>query len=328
MTAIACVHRAFGGTTLVFALMACTSLNVHAADAPGSRDHPVVNVRYPEAEIYGYSETEFDEYRLLLGEVPTKGNPTKFQDLEGKITTIDYWVPKHRSTLEVMRNYEIALRDLGFEELFACKNEECGGRNGRPFNLTVVPYCCGFGDEYADQRFYAGRLKRAEGDVYVSLYIVKATSVGGPTKNRVNTRLVVIETRPMAVGMKVVTAEEMRTAIEREGRVAIHSILFAFDSDAIQPDSRPALDEIGKLLRGQPSLQVLIVGHTDNQGTLEYNLDLSRRRATSVAKDLAASYGIDPSRLSGHGVGFLAPIAPNTSEEGRARNRRVELVPR
>jgi len=73
---------------------------------------------------------------------------------------------------------------------------------------------------------------------------------------------------------------------------------------------------------------VLIVGHSDNQGTLDYNLDLSLSRARAVASDLVASYGIEASRLSGHGVGFLAPIAPNASEEGRGRNRRVELVPR
>lgn len=299
-----------------------------AADLAGSRDHDLVNVRYPEAEIYGYEQVEFEEYRLLTGPVAKEGEPSGSQDLEGKVTKIDYWVPKERSTLEVMRNYEQALADLGFDPLYTCQDEACGGGSGRPFNLTVVPYCCGFGGNHEDQRYYAGKLDRAEGPVYVSLYVVKNTSEGGPRSNRVNLRLVVVETKPMEVGMKIVKAEEIRDALRTEGRVAIHSIFFAFDSADLEARSRPALDEIAKLLRAQGDLKVLIVGHTDNQGTLDYNLDLSRRRARSVASDLVARYGIDAARLSGHGVGFLAPMAPNTSEAGRALNRRVELVPR
>jgi outer membrane protein OmpA-like peptidoglycan-associated protein len=312
-------------STLIVLVASGSFFDAHAADLAGSRDHSLVNMRYPEAEIYGYDQKEFEEHRLLIGKVTKQGQPTGSVDLEGKITTIDYWIPKHRSTLEVMRNYEMALAKLGFVESFSCKNEGCGGR---AFNLTVVPYCCGFGGNSSDQRYYAAKLDRAEGPAYVSLYVVKNTSVGGETKDRVNVRLVVIETQPMSVGMKVVTADEMRTALQTEGRVAIHSILFAFDSAEIQAQSRPSLDEIGKLLRDQPGLKLLIVGHTDNQGTLDYNLDLSMRRARSVASDVVTQYKIDASRLSGHGVGFLAPIAANTSEEGRGLNRRVELVPR
>jgi OmpA-OmpF porin, OOP family len=301
------------------------SIEASAADVAGSRDHPIVNFRYPEAEIYGYQRTEFEEYRLLTGKVSERERPTTYQDVEGEVTTIDYWVPKERSTLEVMRNFEKALGDIGFRALYSCKNEECGGR---PFNLTVMAYCCGFGGNHADQRYFAGKLERAEGPVYVSLYIVKNTSAGGDTANRVHSRLVVVETRSMDVGMKIVTADEMRNALRTDGRVAIHSIRFAFDSAEIEAGSRPSLDEIGKLLHGQADLKLLIVGHTDNQGRLDYNLDLSRRRARSVGNDLAATYGIDAARLSGHGVGFLAPIATNSSDAGRALNRRVELVPR
>jgi outer membrane protein OmpA-like peptidoglycan-associated protein len=71
-----------------------------------------------------------------------------------------------------------------------------------------------------------------------------------------------------------------------------------------------------------------VVGHTDNQGTLAYNLDLSKRRAAAVVKALVRQHGIAAGRLEGHGVGFLAPVAPNDSEPNRAKNRRVELVKR
>jgi len=239
--------RAQSGVAAIF-LMVITLIasgsgfEARAADVAGSHDHPLVNLRYPEAQIYGYDQKEFEEHRLLLGKVTKKNQPTESLDLEGKVTTIDYWIPKHRSTLEVMRNYETALGDLGFAETFSCKDEECGGR---AFNLTVVPYCCGYGGNESGQRYYAAKLDRAEGPVYVSLYAVKNYSVGGETKNRVNVRLVVIELKPMEVGMKVVSADEMRTALKTEGHVAIHSILFAFDSDEIQAESRSSLDEIG-----------------------------------------------------------------------------------
>jgi outer membrane protein OmpA-like peptidoglycan-associated protein len=86
------------------------------------------------------------------------------------------------------------------------------------------------------------------------------------------------------------------------------------------------LDEIAKLLRAQPQLNVVIVGHTDSQGTYDYNMDLSRRRADAVAAELARSYKIANTRLKTAGVGFLAPIGSNASDDGRALNRRVELV--
>jgi outer membrane protein OmpA-like peptidoglycan-associated protein len=81
-------------------------------------------------------------------------------------------------------------------------------------------------------------------------------------------------------------------------------------------------------LKGAPDLKLLLVGHTDKQETLEHNLDLSRRRARSVANALVSRYAISHSRLQGHGVGFLALVASNDSEDGRALNRRVELVKR
>ena len=94
----------------------------------------------------------------------------------------------------------------------------------------------------------------------------------------------------------------------------------------IKPESRPTLDEIAKLLRAQPQLNVVIVGHTDSQGTFDHNMDLSRRRAEAVAAELAKSYKIAAARLRTAGVGFLAPVGSNASDDGRALNRRVELV--
>ena len=94
----------------------------------------------------------------------------------------------------------------------------------------------------------------------------------------------------------------------------------------VKPDSKPTLDEIAKLLQSKPDLKLKIVGHTDNKGTAEYNLDLSTRRAANVVAALTGSYAIAPDQLASEGAGLTQPIASNDTEEGRAKNRRVELV--
>jgi outer membrane protein OmpA-like peptidoglycan-associated protein len=95
----------------------------------------------------------------------------------------------------------------------------------------------------------------------------------------------------------------------------------------MQPASQPTLNEIVKLLQSQSGLSVHVVGHTDNQGKPEYNLGLSQRRATSIVRALTQA-GIAASRLSSFGCGPFSPVASNDSEEGRQKNRRVELVKR
>jgi OmpA family len=102
--------------------------------------------------------------------------------------------------------------------------------------------------------------------------------------------------------------------------------LFDFDKDVIKPESKPTLDEIAALLNGKPDLKVKIVGHTDNQGMADYNLNLSKRRAASVVAALTGPYGIAADLLTSEGMGASQPVDTNDTDAGRAKNRRVELV--
>ncbi|MFS8840206.1 OmpA family protein [Synechococcus sp. W55.2] len=102
-------------------------------------------------------------------------------------------------------------------------------------------------------------------------------------------------------------------------------MLFAYDSDQIEAAAEPTLAEIAKLMRERTDLSILVVGHTDATGSFDYNLGLSRRRAEAVVNRLV-QLGIEQRRLYPVGVGFSAPVASNATEEGRAKNRRVELV--
>lgn len=316
------IRKALGAAAVVVGLFGVAQA---AEDIPSAADHPLIGARFPEAVITAQELKEFDEYTLITGPVARKGEVATGQVLEGRITTTVYEIPAERSTLEVFRNYENKLGELGLRTLYSCSDSDCGGR---AFNLTVVPYIHGFGGNEKGQRYLAARVEGPDGTAYVSLYVAKNYSVGGSTRNRVYVRLVVIEVDEMKTELVAVDADEMQRQISDTGRVALYGILFEFDSAEILPDSRPALAEIAKLMAANPELEILVVGHTDNTGSHDYNMSLSSRRAKAVRAALIDKFGIGKSRLSAYGVGFLSPTAPNTTEDGRAHNRRVELVAR
>ncbi len=295
----------------------------YAADVAGSQDHPLIS-RYEGSNIFQYKADAFNEYPLFINEISNnrgvQGQPESVMWLEGRLTKLLYLNPPNRSSLEVFRNYENALKDSGFETIFSCKKTACGGHQ---FNRAMNGYIWLTSD---DQRYLAAKLRRDEGDVYVSLYVTPSGAGGGPEKGRVLTQLHVIEMEPMQENMVTVDADAMAKGIGEEGKIALYGILFDTDEATIKPDSEPTLKQISALLIADPELKIIIVGHTDNQGKLDYNMDLSTRRAKSVEATLVSDYGIAKDRLSAWGVGYLSPVASNNNEAGRAKNRRVELV--
>jgi len=124
----------------------------------------------------------------------------------------------------------------------------------------------------------------------------------------------------------VANAKDLQNGLNATGHVTANGIFFDTDKADLKPESKAALDEIGKLLKDDAALKVYVVGHTDNQGALARNMELSKARAASVVKALETQYGIPGSRLASYGDGPYAPVASNDSEDGRAKNRRVELV--
>lgn len=321
-------HFKFLLTALIIFISFSLRDNSYSQDFAGSADHPVVS-RYKGSVIKKYDQRQFDEYNLLLGKVVhASGEPgnkkiTQSKKIEGKITRITYELAEDRSSLEVMRNYEIELQNGGVEILFSCSNDDCGGRT---FNHTVVKYDTTFGDNYYDQRYLAAKLNGPENEIYISLYVIKNTSGGGRTRSFIYTQLDVIEVAAMQKGMVTIDADAMQKEISNSGSVSVYGIYFDFDKATIKPESEKSLSEIAKLLKNEPTLNLYIVGHTDNKGSLDYNLNLSQKRAEAVVKELAGSYGIESSRITPKGLGLLAPKASNKTEQGRSKNRRVELV--
>lgn len=120
-------------------------------------------------------------------------------------------------------------------------------------------------------------------------------------------------------------ARERLEDIERRiERGELPKILFEFDKDVITPESAPTLDMVADALTGSPYLKVIILAHTDSIGTEEYNADLSERRARAV-KTALSKRGVPPPSMRFKGFGFSRPIADNSTDEGRQKNRRVEF---
>lgn len=124
----------------------------------------------------------------------------------------------------------------------------------------------------------------------------------------------------------VANAESLTTSIKETGKVVVYGIYFDTDKAEIKPQSEPALAEIVKMLNANAALKLYVVGHTDNVGAFDHNIKLSQNRAAAVAKVLVEKYGIAAARLTPYGDGPTSPVASNKNEEGRAKNRRVELV--
>lgn len=124
----------------------------------------------------------------------------------------------------------------------------------------------------------------------------------------------------------VADAAAMAGDMKATGHVAVYGIYFDTGKAVVKPESKPALDEVAKMLAADAGLKLWVVGHTDWVGQVNDNMRLAQARAEAVVAELAGSHGIAAARLKGYGVGPLAPVAGNDDEAGRAKNRRVDLV--
>lgn len=305
-------------------------LPASAQDMAGAEDHPLVG-RYEGSTIENYKHSDYDEIGLLKAPYTWasdsgRGDGPEWLTVEGEITRIRYAAPEGRSSLEIYRNYESSLKANGFEVLFSCVDQACfNGKMNDPYLLGGLLDGMDAGSDtyYFDKlRYLLAKTGKPEGEVYVSLAVGEANN-----SKQHHAMVEVVETKSMDAGkIRLPSADEMAKAIASDGRIALYGILFDFDQAEIKPESKPQLDEIGELLRDDPTLKLNVIGHTDNQGGSDYNLALSRRRAEAVVTALTGDYGIATERLLAQGMGSGEPVASNDDEAGRAKNRRVELA--
>ncbi len=242
--------------------------------------------RMPGYYIRDYTTSDFDSQEFT-------GKDGKKLTVEGRKTVIGYWVTeggKIATPLQIFRNCQNALAKVGGQVLF---------------------------DEIEQAAFGTTTIKVAKGGQEAWIDV----TVGNKGENYTVT---IIEKGTMK--QDVMSADTWRDEIQATGHTAVYGIYFDTDKAELKPDSDPALKEIAKLLQNNATLSLRLVGHTDSIGDFTHNMALSEARAKSVVTALSTRFGVAGSRLSAHGVGPLAPVASNETEEGRAKNRRVELV--
>lgn len=326
---VTAINKVFG--LLSFLLLFFTAL--HAKDLPESRDHPALK-RYEGSEIIKYDYRQYEAHTIPLGQAKNSQTLAKSLSVEGAVTRITYKVPVGRSALEVIRNYETELVASGFEILFKEDSQALGryfseaagyDRVKWPPNIQAFTL-------NGDTQYYLAAQKPKNGTIerYVVIYAVEnnywAAQLKEIKKGQVLVQVDVVDAKPMESKMVAVTAEEMAAKVAQKGGVALYGINFDFIKADIKPVSETTLSEIAKLLSKNPALKLLVVGHTDNVGGFDFNREFSQRRADAVVEALVKRHRIDAKRLMPFGVSFACPVVSNRTEDGRAKNRRVELV--
>lgn len=320
--------------TGVITLLLCVANTTVAADLPNSKD-PAGIKRYEGSEIIRYENIKYDQYVVPLGKITKfdfgtkKAEFEKSEPLEGAITRVSYRVADpQRSSLEVFRNYEQSLAADGWEIVWRASGKAEMGNT-----YTHLYESLRDNDQlftYSDSEAHT-LVARKQADGLTAVLLVTKFQDGLRRGVKVDKgdpiiQLDVIQTKKMEEKMVFVQASEMEKEIDKTGRIALYGILFDFNKTDIKSESEPVIAEVAKLLKEKPALSILVVGHTDNVGTFEFNRDLSQRRAAAVIAALSEKHGIAASRLMAFGASFAAPLASNGSEEGRAKNRRVEIV--
>jgi hypothetical protein len=177
---------------LILLGLAAQLANAGTGDIVGAKDPELLDQRFPDAIIYHYEQDAVGSYEVPTGRTVSPGKLASSIPVKGKISDFRYTIPAEHSILEVYRTYEDALKSKGFEVLFVCEDESCGGRE---FNHMAGKRAPGFQETPRGQRFIAARISRDQGEAYITVFVVKNYGIGGPNKNKVNVRIVSAETK-------------------------------------------------------------------------------------------------------------------------------------
>jgi OmpA-OmpF porin, OOP family len=242
----------------------------------------------PNFTIYDAQDVEFDNYNFFNGKNCTTVEGKKFK----RTYTLKEDAQKS-SVIQIMRNYANAIRSMGGTVIYegAPQNADCAENNG--INMVI-------GKAVKDGNEMWIEIASLGGDDYYLTIIIKELM------------------------KQDVTASNMFDALNRDGHIALY-INFDTGKSIIRDESKPIIEQIVQMMKSNPDLKIGVEGHTDNVGTPASNKTLSEARAKSVVS-VIVSQGIAADRLSPSGYGQDKPIADNNTEEGRAKNRRVELV--
>lgn len=305
---------------LFLALIAVTS----AKDIPGGSDHPLIS-RYPASTIIFNEVSEFNEYRIPLSKPYRESSRVYAADknltLQGKITRLVYASNPEASDLQIHENYIAAFSKPNFSVVRNCKGASCEV-NAKTFARYLQQERVSYRDKA--QAFFVAAKYNIEGSAPVYFVVLNGTT------NRGNSHIIVdiIETKSIELGKITTNADVLLESLTNHGKAAIYDIFFDTGKSVVKSTSKAALESISQVLSAKPELQLYIVGHTDDTGAVAANVKLANERANAIVEYLSVEFGVSKSRLYPAGAGPFAPVASNDSVQGRAKNRRVEIVKR
>ncbi len=268
-------------------------------------------------------------YALPIG--PFDGSTVPARQVEGALDQRAYRLEAAgMTTLALLEPLRSQVQAAGYEITFECVARSCGGFDFR-FNTDVMPEPDMHVD-LGDFRF----LSAQKGEEAVSILVSRSSGAGYVQITRVTAAPVVqapVETAvdldepevPRAVE-EPTQASDIAASLDEKGAAVLEDLVFGSGAAALTEGEYPSLAAVAAWLEANPDGTVALVGHTDASGSLAANLALSERRAEAVAEVLISTFSIDPARVTAEGVGFLAPRASNQTEEGRQKNRRVEVI--
>ena len=314
---------------------------VPRADLKGLIDPPGIK-RYSGSFLVYRDDVAYDEVKYPSGKVRDVAEAYPSLARSGKRVALQYTLSAARSSLEAIRNYQQQASTEGFQTVFECAGDTCGAGSGQvQYSIVKAMMPPRFFDQMGDSSvtacgsYYVTAIRYVlmeNKNTGVTLAVaasnpeISSTYCSDAFKKQLTVWVSRIEPQAREQQMIALSASDMSKSIDAEGRVALYGIFFDTGKADIKPESKASLDQIGALLKQRPDLKLHVVGHTDNVGGIDSNMALSKRRAESVVAALATTYGVNRARLTGNGVASLAPVKTNTTEEGRAKNRRVELV--
>ena len=262
------------------------------------------------------------------GELPTV-------PAEGEITQQAWKISASGLTsLQILDPLKKQLAEEGFEVVFECETETCGGFDFR-FETDVMPEPAMHVD-LGDFRFLAAKRKGVEAPEYVTLLVsrshnagfVQLMRVGEPTDK---TELVASSKSPALTTATEAPLDDrpvlpLERALQETGHYILEDLVFQTGSSDLGDGDFTSLATLADYIKSHPDRTFALVGHTDAEGSLAGNIALSKKRAASVVRRLINDYGIAKKQISAEGNGFLSPRASNLTEDGRAQNRRVEVI--
>lgn len=232
------------------------------------------------------------------------------------------------TTMQILAPLRAQLADAGFETLYECEARVCGGFDFR-YQIEVLPEP-DMHVNLGDFRYLAAQRQGDAAPEYVGLIVSRSANAGfvqltsiGATSATPN---ITSSTKAPPARTAASTAGPVGTQLELAGHATLDDLSFKTGSSELGSEQFASLANLATYLAARPDRQVMLVGHTDAEGALDSNIALSRRRAAAVLKQLVYTHGVSPAQVSADGVGYLSPRASNLTDEGRTKNRRVEVI--